>query len=115
MKAMNIRLLAAAMLITFFAAGLVTAQTKNPNYGTTPNRGPLFIDANGDGICDNFGPGKGSGLKNGSGKKYGSGKGFGMKSGNGYGICDGTGKGPGRGNGTGVCDGTGPKGRRGGR
>lgn len=54
---------------------------------------PNFVDANGDGICDNAGTG--------------------ACKGNGTGVCDGTGKGAGTGtgtgNGTGVCNGTGQR------
>jgi hypothetical protein len=113
MKAMKFVVLALTTVIFFIAtAGLTSAQTKNPNAGTG-NKGALFVDANGDGICDNFNTK--SGVRNGSGNKNGSGKGFGMKGGrgNGTGICDGTGRGNGGGNGTGICDGTGPKGKRG--
>jgi hypothetical protein len=114
MKSRNLKTAVFAIAaITFMAtAGFTNAQGKGPN--TNPgNHGALFIDANGDGICDNFNntsvgnPGKGNGKKNGTGK------GFGMKNGNGSGVCDGTGRGSGKGGG--VCDGTGPKGNGKGR
>jgi hypothetical protein len=79
---------------------MVKAQTLQ---STTP--GPNWVDADGDGICDNVGTGN-------QGK--GAGKGYGLKDGSGSQVRpqDGTGygKGNGAGNGTGVCDGTGSKG-----
>ncbi len=82
--------------------------------GTIPTgKGASWVDANGDGICDNFGTsnqgslrtGKGYGKKDGTGKpvRPQDGTGFGAKANN---V-----------NATGTCDGTGPKGsaRRGGR
>jgi len=79
-----------------------------------PRTSPAFVDANGDGICDNFQGGTGQG--NGYGKGRGQGKRLGPQDGSGYGA--GAGRGAGTGTGTGTCDGTGPKGgqmRRGGR
>jgi hypothetical protein len=73
-------------------------------------RGANFVDADGDGVCDNFG------TKSAMQGKHGKGKGPGNGTGNqGVGPKDGTGYGAGTGNGTGTCDGTGPKGNRGGR
>ncbi len=70
-------------------------------------RGSNFVDADGDGICDNF-AGK-TGTQGMQGKRMGKGAG--------NGTCNGTGMGSGKGpgTGTGVCDGTGPKGYRGGQ
>ena len=105
--------LTAAALALFAATGLTNAQGKGINTNSGKH-GALFIDANGDGICDNFNNSNINRPKDGSGKKNGNGKGFGMKNGNGTGICDDTGKGSGKG--TGICDGTGPKGKgRGGK
>lgn len=72
--------------------------------------GPNYVDANGDGICDNYQAG-GRGQGAGQGRGYGPGNGAGNQ---GMGPRDGSGYGPG--SGTGACDGTGPKGqgRRGG-
>ncbi|MEW6193840.1 MAG: hypothetical protein AB1521_01620 [Bacteroidota bacterium] len=87
------------------------AQTVNTNNGkgTRVN----WIDANGDGICDNFGtPNQGSNqVGKGYGKKDGTGNPARPQDGTGYG------KKGGYTTGTGVCDGTGPKGsaRRGGK
>jgi len=75
--------------------------------------GPLFVDADGDGICDNLGAKlrQGKGRMNAMhGKRHGPGDGTGNQ---GIRPMDGTGFGPGSGQGTGVCDGTGPKGRGG--
>jgi hypothetical protein len=85
-----------------------SAQSKATGKG---HRGALFVDQDGDGICDNFGTKAGQNQKLGNrfgmkGKGYGPGDGTGNK---GVGPKDGTGYGPG----TGVCDGTGPKGYRG--
>jgi type II secretory pathway pseudopilin PulG len=77
---------------------------------TKAQRGANFIDADGDGVCDNFA------TKSGMQGKHGKGKGPGNGTGNqGVGPKDGTGYGAGTGNGIGTCDGTGPKGNRGGR
>jgi len=105
MKALkiNIPVIAAAAVILFASASYTNAQAKNPTPKNT-NRGAYFVDANGDGICDNYA----TRVKNGTGNKFGAGKGNGLKSGKGNGT--GLGKGTGMGNGTGVCDGTGPKG-----
>ncbi len=87
---------------------LVKAQTLQ---GTT-GQGINWVDADGDGICDNFGT---------ENQGMGNGKGYGLKDGSGSGVRpqDGTGYGKmnGAGSGSGVCDGSGPKGssRRGGR
>jgi len=72
-------------------------------------QGPNWTDADGDGICDNFGT---------SSREQSNGKGHGLKDGNGAGTRpqDGTGFGKGNrtglgdGTGAGVCDGSGPKG-----
>ncbi|MFA6542752.1 MAG: hypothetical protein WCT99_14220 [Bacteroidota bacterium] len=101
---------------------------KQTQAGTT---GRNFVDADGDGICDNDvdkdgipnrndadfvrpmdGTGKKMGKANGYGNANGSGnQGIGPRDGSGYGAKSGSGTG------TGTCDGTGPKGgmNRGGR
>jgi hypothetical protein len=97
------------VVLTFAATvSFTNAQGKGPK--TNPgNHGALFIDANGDGICDNFNNPNVVRPKDGSGKKNGTGNGFGMKHGYGTGVGNGTGRGSG--NGSGICDGTGPKGK----
>lgn len=86
---------------------------------------PGFVDANNDGVCDNYdgqrpgkglGPGngqgegraKGKGLGRGKGLRDGSGQGF--RDGSGQGLRDGSGRrsGQGRGQGQGLRDGSGP-------
>ena len=89
------------------------AQQKGTGNG---QRGALFVDQDGDGICDNFGTKAGQALGSGSqGKGYGPGNGTGNmgqgpKDGTGHGAKTGTCTGTGVGIGTGVCDLTGPKG-----
>jgi len=78
---------------------------------TKAQRGANFIDADGDGVCDNFAAKSAVQGKHGKGKGPGNGtgnQGVGPKDGTGYGAGKGTGTG------TGTCDGTGPKGYRGG-
>jgi hypothetical protein len=79
--------------------------------------GPNFVDANGDGICDNYQTGQGA--RAGKGRRMGPADGTGNR---GIGPRDGTGFGAraGAGGGNGICDGTakgrgGAGGRRGGR
>jgi len=108
MNAHKIKTAVFTIVAIIFAAtvSFTNAQNKGPKTNSG-NHGALFIDANGDGICDNF---NSATLGNpGNGKKNGTAKGFGMKNGNGAGICDGTGRGSGKGGG--VCDGTGPHGK----
>jgi hypothetical protein len=64
--------------------------------------GASFVDANGDGICDNFQAGTRQGQGNGVARK---GRRLGPQDGSGYGAPAGAGTG------TGICDGTGPKGK----
>jgi hypothetical protein len=110
---------AAALGAVMVLAGAASAQTANPPATNTPTAvGPNFVDANGDGICDNCtgtGQGKGQGQKARKGKGgYGPGNGTGNQ---GAGPRDGSGYGPGGASGN--CTGTGPsgrsRGRRGGR
>ncbi|MBZ0180526.1 MAG: hypothetical protein K8F36_14670 [Melioribacteraceae bacterium] len=114
---------ALAILIALFFSTSLFAQT-DASGGQVQNKfmkqyKTNWVDADGDGICDNFGTeNQGQGRKFGRMNKGGNSDGRGGY-GDGSGIRpqDGTGFGPGNGNGTGVCDGTGPKGnsRRGGR
>jgi len=108
---------AAALGAVMVLAGAASAQTANPPATNTPTAvGPNFVDANGDGICDNCtGTGQGKGQKARKGKGgYGPGNGTGNQ---GAGPRDGSGYGPGGASGN--CTGTGPsgrsRGRRGGR
>ena len=86
---------------TTFAQSPTTPQ---PPAGMTV--GANFVDANGDGICDNFQSGAGQGQGKGMARR---GKRLGPQDGSGYGA--GSGAMVGSGNGTGICDGTGPKGK----
>jgi hypothetical protein len=102
----------AVMLIGSYTA--VSAQTPTKQTPPAGQRtvGPNFVDANGDGICDNFQNGTCPNCNRGAGKRgggYGPGDGTGHR---GMGPKDGTGFGPGAsaGPGSGTCDGTGPKG-----
>lgn len=123
--------LSVILVTVFFFTSAVTAQTQTGNQSGLKNNGvnktqSQWVDANGDGICDNFGTanqGSGKAMR-GSGKMnknngQGAGQGLGKGLGDGSGIRpqDGTGFGRGNGSGTGVCDGTGPKGsgKRGGK
>ena len=100
------RALVMAVGLVLAVAVVGSAQAPQTPAPTAPKTGTAFVDANGDGICDNFQAGtpKGNG--------YGQGRGRGTH----VGPQDGTGFGAGKGAGGGICDGTGPKGaRRGGR
>ncbi len=81
----------------------VSAQTdtNKTTKTTTQYSSGTFVDADGDGVCDNFKnrPMDGTGLGKGNGTCNGQGKGKGK--GNGTGTCNGTGKGKGKGQGTG--------------
>jgi hypothetical protein len=98
-----------------FAQTVTKEQTKTAGKEQTQSvgkaqRGANFVDADGDGVCDNFG------TKSGMQGMHAKGKGPGNGTGNqGMGPKDGTGYGAGKGNGNGTCDGTGPKGNRGGK
>jgi hypothetical protein len=80
---------------------------------TTPSG---FVDANNDGVCDNYdgvrpgqgkGPGYGKGLGQADGKGLGKGKGLCDGSGNGQRKLDGSGNGKNKGNGKQLRDGSG--------
>jgi len=110
----TLKLKFAVMLMMLFAlvafSSNVSAQVKDTKQ---TQQGPRFVDANGDGICDNMidankdgipdqRKGKGLGPKNGTGNKKGFGKGNSGATGS-------------QQPGAGVCDGTGPKGKQGGK
>ena len=109
---------AAALFTIFLLSSSSFAQTTDTP--VTPH-GINWVDANGDGICDNFGTANqgANRMGKGYGKKDGTGNPLRPQDGTGYGAKAGKGiaAGSGMGAGTGVCDGTGPKGaaRRGGR
>lgn len=74
----------AILLGLFFVAETANAQTVgNPNKGAKTN----WVDANGDGICDNVGTSaQGAGIGKGHGKKDGTGTPMQPKDGTGYGA-----------------------------
>jgi hypothetical protein len=99
---------ALVLAIGFVLAVSIAASAQSTPTPQAPKTGAAFVDANGDGICDNYQggtPGGGKGSNQGRGKRLGArdGSGFGA----GSGVASGTG--------TGTCDGTGPKGRQAGR
>lgn len=98
------RTLILALGILAVSASAAFAQTP-----TTPQQPPAgtavganFVDANGDGICDQFQAGTRQGQGGGQAQR---GKRLGPKDGSGFGAPAGAGTG------TGICDGTGPKGK----
>ena len=98
-----------ALLVTAAMASAQGAPPPPQRAQIKASVGPNFVDANGDGICDNFQSGVRAANGQGKGKAYGRGRGDGTH----IGPQDGTGFGAraGAGTGTGICDGTGPKGR----
>jgi hypothetical protein len=105
----RVLILGVALFVVLVA---VNASAQNrpaaPQKATQATVGANFVDANGDGICDNFQAGAGLGRGQGMGRGHGYGRGMG--DGTRVGPKDGTGFGPGPGAGGGICDGTGPKG-----
>lgn len=92
-------------LFLILTAAIASAQSAPPPASTAKSAaGQAFVDANGDGICDNIGQRAGTASRRG----YGPGDGTGNK---GVGPKDGTGYGPGAKSGN--CTGTGPKGQGG--
>lgn len=106
----RLALLTSILFLVFFFTSHSYAQSTPSGNGKGAKIN--WVDADGDGICDNFGTGQ---------QASKSGKGYGKKDGTGNPVRpqDGTGFGKKGGNatGTGACDGTGPKGsaNRGGR
>jgi hypothetical protein len=98
-----------ALLVTATIAAAQGRPAAAPKATGKAAVGANFVDANGDGICDNFQNGTRGAGGQGQGKGYGGGKGNGTH----VGPQDGTGFGApaGAGGGTGICDGTGPKGK----
>lgn len=106
-------------IVFVMALVLLTSNAASAQVKTAGQRGALFVDANGDGICDNVGTRAGQGMNKTTGGRgqgtgvctgAGAGMGTGAGTGKGTGVCTGLGTGTGTGTGTGVCDGTGPKG-----
>jgi hypothetical protein len=100
-----------ALLVTAIVAVTQGKPAAAPKATGQATVGANFVDADGDGICDNFQNGARGANGQGQGKGYGRGKGNGTH----VGPQDGTGFGAqaaaGKGTGSGVCDGTGPKGK----
>jgi hypothetical protein len=100
------RALILAIGIVAIAAVTTSAQAPTPPQAPAKTTvGPNFVDANGDGICDNFQ----SGTRQGQGNGVGRGKGQRMspRDGSGFGAPARAGGGTG----TGICDGKGPSGK----
>ena len=88
---------------------MVKAQTMQ----ATGTQSDNWVDADGDGICDNFGTERqGQGNGKGYGLKDGSGAGLKPQDGTGFGKMNGAGNGIGDGTGTGAVDGSGQASRR---
>lgn len=106
-KTRNILLSAFALSVILFSANVNAQNTSQGKKQAGPGKayGFNFVDANGDGICDN--------IKNNSGTRQNRSRINAVRpqdgTGNKYGY--GRGKGTGQGGGTGICDGTGPKGK----
>ena len=101
------RMLLYTLGVLLLGASIAAAQTP-PASGPPSGQqvGPNFVDANGDGICDNYqtrqANGQRAGRRNGPGNGSGN-KGVGPRDGTGYGARSGGGGG----NCTGTCNGTG--------
>jgi hypothetical protein len=99
------RTLILALGILAVSASVAFAQAPTtPQPPSGARVGANFVDANGDGICDQFQAGNRQGQGGGKAQR---GKRLGPQDGSGYGA----GSGAAAGTGTGVCDGTGPKGK----
>jgi hypothetical protein len=109
-------LLAIAGLVAFLGIAAIADAQSPPTQPRGPvATGPNFVDANGDGLCDQCPAGKQPGGQRGkAGAGRGAGNGPQDGTGNqGVGPRDGTGFGSGKRPGTcAQCDGTGPKGTR---
>lgn len=102
------------LAVAFLVVGTMISYAQNPPAPGTPGtgmKGAAFVDANGDGICDNFQSGnrQGQALGRAGRRGFGPGDGTGHQ---GMGPRDGSGFGAGSGLGGGTCDGTGPKGKQ---
>lgn len=104
----QLAIVAGALGTFLLVAGAARAQAPSPPV-TQPlvTAGPSFVDANGDGVCDNC-----TGTPKGKGRKARQGKGRDGTGNQGVGPRDGSGTGSGQGSGRGACNGTGPRGRR---
>ena len=118
MKQFVKKTLAMLVAVMMLCALSVAAYAEEPN-GLGRGQSVGFVDEDGDGVCDNFGFGRGSGQRRGQGAGfvdedgdgvcdyYGTGRGRGQGAGfvdeDGDGVCDyfGTGRGSGQGRGQG--------------
>ncbi len=100
-------ILAIGILAVSASAAFAQAPT-TPQPPAGARVGANFVDANGDGICDQFQAGNRQGQGGGQAQR---GKRLGPQDGSGYGAGAGAGAGAGTGAGTGVCDMTGPTGK----
>lgn len=91
-------------LFRIFAAAIVLSMTVTTAFAAEPRGGRYFVDADGDGICDNYASGQGCGFHRGGG----------FVDADGDGICDNYASGQGCGFRRGACGGCG-NGFRGGR
>jgi len=116
MKKLIYSLAIAGGLILFTTDGVIAQGKVQKKAPVTQTSGSGFIDANGDGICDNYdgerpgqgkGPGNGQGLGRSTGKGLGKGQGLRDGSCTGQRLLDGTGLGRGQGNGQRLRDGSG--------
>jgi hypothetical protein len=92
-----------ALLVTATMAAAQGRPAAAPKANGQAIVGAAFVDANGDGICDNLQNGTRGANAQGQGK--GNGTHVGPQDGTGFGAAAGAGSG------TGICDGTGPKGK----
>lgn len=105
----RLTIVAGALGTLLLVAGAARAQAPNPPASQPPATvGPGFVDANGDGVCDNC-----TGTPKWKGRKARQGKG-GAGPGNGtnnQGVGPRDGSGYGQTSGRGACNGSGPRGR----
>ena len=53
-------------LFRIFAAAIVLSMTVTTAFAAEPRGGRYFVDADGDGICDNYASGQGCGFRRGA-------------------------------------------------
>lgn len=88
----------------FLGTSIASAvETDQDPVKTTQTARTGFVDANGDGICDNY-----DGIRPGQGKGPGNGQGLGRANGKGLGPCNGQQQRKGAGNGQRLRNGSGP-------
>jgi len=101
------------MALIVIASAQTTGQVNKPA-GQGNAQGAAWVDANNDGVCDNYesgarqGRGQGHGQAAAAGRGHGHGKGDGIHNGRGKGQGTAAGRGQGRGDGQGRYNGRGP-------